>query len=267
MNFNKILRVALACILMFSCLSFLTIEANAQEVLKPINKNAEITLDLTEDNVTPQGKASTKGIRLPNAVTTRLIPSDTGLTIKVNNIGVDTIDSITVKIKAPGIYTKKNKGNITKTKTVTFTNVFPGITKTKTMNIPMVRSKMTYKGTVTSKDSGKKVTSTASASREFSTDQLSQVWLKGNSKTLRDAVDYHFGKHYDDKYIRVTNLSQYLKKATNDWKSMKNIKKSNSKYNVRINTDKNEIKVKNNNTKRYIIINKSNKKLYSYGGN
>lgn len=258
MKMNKVVLLFLSLILTFSSFSLFEPKVKAKESLTAITKSAEITLSTTDPNT-----YSAKRLRLPNAVTTRLIPSDTGLTVKVNNIGTDTVDSVTVKIKSPKIYKKGVKGS--NVKTVTFTKVPPAITKTKKMNIPMVRTKMTYKGSVIIKDAGKIDYKTAYASRKYPSDQLSKEWSKGTFETVAKSVDYHFGEHYKDKYIKASNLGQYLRMSANDRKAMKNISKTQKgKYTVRIKDDSK--KVKNQKTKRYILINKSSKKLYSYGG-
>lgn len=134
------------------------------------------------------------------------------------------------------------------------------------MSIPMVRTKMTYKGNVTIKDGGKVVYKTTNSSLSFPEEQLKQDWLKGTFPTLRDSIDYHFEKHHNDRYIKVKTMGQYLRKSASARAEMKNITNSNKKYSV-TNPNSNSRKIKNKTTKQYVLININNKKLYSFGGN
>lgn len=235
------------------------IKVHAKNTLDPTAISDEVTG--TIQNESPNTKTA-QGIRLPNSITVKVSPSETGLTIKVNNIGVDTVDIVSVNIKSPKMYGQSGSNS----KTVTFTKVPPALTKTKTMSIPMVRTKMTYKGRVTIKDGGKVVYNTTNSSLSFSDKQLSPDWLKGTFPTLSNSLDYHFAKHHDDRYVKVKNMAQYLRMSASARSEMKNITKSNNKYNVTY-PKTNSRKVLNKTTKRYILINKDNKKLYSFGGN
>lgn len=259
MKKRKFSILLLALILIISTFNTSIKEVYAEDDLGLIANSDEITVsipDESSDTITTR-----KGIRLPNAVTVRVSPSETGLTIKVNNIGVDTIDSVTVTIKSPKMYSQKGSNS----KTVTFVNVPPALTKTKTMSIPMIRTKMTYTGSVVIRDGGKVAYKDTKSSLSFSNETLSQEWLKGTFPNLRDSLDYHFEKHHADKYVKVKNIAQYLRVSSSARQEMKNINKSNSKYTVTY-PKTNSKKVLNKITKRYILLNKNNKKLYSFGG-
>ncbi|WP_146552219.1 hypothetical protein [Rummeliibacillus sp. SL167] len=91
--------------------------------------------------------------------------------------------------------------------------------------------------------------------------------MKGSFNNIRDSLDYHFEKHHDDKYVKVSNMKQYLDKSSKARKAMKD-KTSSSKYYKVENKKNNSRKViRRYGQKEYILFNRSSKKLYSYGGN
>jgi len=114
---------------------------------------------------------------------------------------------------------------------------------------------MTYKGSVTIRD-GKDIDyKTTYSDLYFTEEKLSKEWNKGNSKSLKSTVDYHFAKYYNDKAVKVKNIS----KTTSRYVVTK--KSATSKYLA-------SIKVLDKQTKAYVIMhNSKDKKIFSYGGN
>lgn len=81
-----------------------------------IIESDQVNIDLTDKN---SDVIKTRGLSLPNGVGIKVIPSVTAVTINAENYGVDTVDSVTIKMSTPNYYGKKGK----KTKTVTFTKL------------------------------------------------------------------------------------------------------------------------------------------------
>lgn len=263
MKMKKISLFLLAIVLIISVFSTSQFSVQAQEHLTLISTPDTVTISTTDPTTETNNTIGIQSIKLPNAVTVRVEPSETGLTIKVNNIGVDTVDSVSVIINSTKLYSQKGRN----TKTVTFTDILPAITSTKTMSIPMVRTKMSYEGSVTISDAGKVANKSTSSSLELSTNQLSADWLTGGGfNSLHDSVDYHFEKHYTDEYIKADTITQYLRMSTTAREEMKDITTTSNNYKV-TNPSSNSRKITNTKTKRYILIDISSKKLYSFGGN
>lgn len=93
-------------VLFVSIFNTSTIEVQAESTLDPNVISDEITVNLSNES---SNTFVTQRISLPNAVTVQVIPSETGLTIKVNNIGVDTVDRVSVTINYPKMYSQRNK--------------------------------------------------------------------------------------------------------------------------------------------------------------
>lgn len=256
---KKISMFFLALVLFLSVFSTSPITTQAESILDPIVVSDEVIVNIQDE---PSDIMTASKIKLPNAVAIRVIPSETGLTIKVNNIGIDLIDKVTVKINHTQKYGFKGKAV---PKTVTFTKIPPAMTKTKTMSIPMVRTSMSYTGNVTIQDGKQIAYKNTSSSLSFQEKQLNQDWLKGTFKNVRTSLDYHFDKHHTDKYVKASNMGQYLRMAKSAQIEMRNISKSNNTYTVGY-PKSNSKKVKNKKTKKYVLINKTSKKLYSFGG-
>ena len=235
----------------------------------------EIIPTVHDDVAIFENKSSYNSLKtgsIPNGISVSVKPSTTGVSIKIRNYGVDTVDSVTVKIKAPTFAPINGGKQKYITKTITKTKLKPLISKSATMNIPMRKTFMTYKGSVTIRD-GKDIDyKTTYSDLYFTEEKLSKEWHKGNSKSLKSTVDYHFAKHYNDKAVKVKNISQYLIKASKQRKKVKNISKTTSRYVVtkRRATSKYlaSIKVVDKQTKAYVIMhNSKDKKIFSYGGN
>lgn len=262
---NKFLFMLLSFLFLIS-LSFWSVDTVFADEIEEglVVSGDEINVDLSgsggsgSSNTGIQAKVSS-----PNAVTINVTPSVTGVTLRVRNYGVDTVDSISVEMVTPNYY---NATPATLTKRVTFYNVKPVVAYEKTLSIPMIRSEMYYKGSITIRDGKKIVYKTSNSSLKFSEEVLGKEWLKGRFKNVRQSIDYHFGKHYNDKYVNVRNLKQYLDKASLAKKQMQNVTKTSSLYTFKL--EGNSIKVtQKGSVRQYILINKDSKKLYSYGGN
>lgn len=273
MKFKK-LSVLLSLLLALSVFITSPKSVEAQEKLSLISNPDLITFSSAElapnTNLIRNPKAGTidsdlispQNISLPNGVYVTINPDEYGLTVKVTNIGLDSVDRVDVEINSTRMYSQSG----TNSHVVTFTRVGIGSTS-KTISIPMVRTKMDYNGVVTIWEAGKTVYKSTSSSLELSDEQLSSDWLIGGGfSTLRDSIDHHFEKHYNDRYVKVKTMPEYLRMASLARYEMKDITSDTVNYTV-TNPSFNSRKITSKITKRYILIDTSSKKLYSFGGN
>ncbi|WP_406910382.1 hypothetical protein [Pseudobacillus sp. 179-B 2D1 NHS] len=252
----------------------LFLSGNQSEVYASFNEGNVLVksdvINVSQSELSESGNKEFKRLAsLPNAVTINVTPSVTGVTVKVRNYGVDTVDSVVVTVNSPKILTSKGKEQKGKNKsTFVFTNLKPAISQDKSKPVPMVRTKMSYTGSAVIKDGKKVVTKSVNASLDFSTDQLTKEWDKGTFSDIHKSIDYHFAKHYNDKYVKVNNLQQYLNKASSARSEMKNITKTTSKYRYKKSATSIKVtKMSGKTTTQYVLLtNTKAKKLYSYGG-
>lgn len=264
MKKNKIfLSVLFVFVLTFS-FSFSSNNVFAKKGNELTVKSDEIIVDLNDEK-----KLLTKRIGLNNYIKIKVDPSVTGVNFTVKNYGIDTVDSVTVQIKSNGLHKKTGvRDGYSKPKytNLVFKNIRAFKEQKKKAMIPMVTTKMTYSSDIAIKD-GKKVVYKKSYSNLLFTDKVLSVdWLKGGSPSLKKSVDYHFAKHHNDKYVKATNIKQYLDKANYAREIMKD-KKTTTRYFKVTNGSNSRKIIRRNIPKEYILINKSSKKLYSYGGN
>lgn len=267
MKKNRIFLSFLSVFILF--VSFLFVPFSFNDVIAKkdnqlIVKSDEIVVDLNDKE-----KLVTKRIGLNNHVTIKVDPSVTGVDYIVKNYGIDTVDSVTIRIKSNGLHKKtgvKDGYGKSKYTTLVFKNIKAFKEQKKKAIIPMITTKMSYKSDIDIKDGKKVVYKKSYTSLLFSDEVLSVNWLKGGSPSLKKSVDYHFAKHHNDKYVKVTNIKQYLDKASYARNLMKDKKTTTKSFTVQNNKSSRKI-TRNNIPKEYILINNSSKKLYSYGGN
>lgn len=156
--------------------------------------------------------------RAPNVIPVTLTPSHTGLAVYVGNIGVDPLDSVTVKVTATG-YSEQTE---TKTK-------ISQLGATFNFDISMIYTTMNYKVTVVITDGGQVRTIGKDTKLEFTEDQLSE-WDKGTYKSRKQSVDEHFGKHARE--VGAKTIQDYLNKASQMHADVRGIKATNNTYNV-----------------------------------
>lgn len=264
---NKLIMIGL--IFLFSIfLPYQNIsQAETKNEWTPKSKDDVVSFDesIFDNQIINNGNVATKA-SLSHAVTVSVNPSSTGVSIIINNYGVDTLDWVSVKLIAPSYI-----GQQYVTKTITKTNIKPFSASRATMNIPMRKTVMSYKGNVTIKEGKKIAVKNTYSSLSFSEEILSKEWHKGTFKNVRSTVDHHFAKHYNDKAVKVTNITQYLNKAADQRAKVKNITKSTSRYTVKKKPADRKylasIKVTDKKTKAYVMmINDKSKKIFSYGG-
>lgn len=225
---------------------------------------------VNEDNISVNLDAENKGNlhtnSLKNYVTIKVTPGVTGVTYKVTNYGVDTVDSVTLQVKSTGRYSNKNKNKKNYTN-VSFKKIRPFSSQRKKVNLPMIRTKMTYSADVEIRDGKNIVYKKSYSSLLFSQEMLSKEWLKGTFDNIRDSLDYHFEKHHNNTYVRVSNMKQYLDKSSKARKNMKDKTSSNRYYKVENKKGNSRKVIRRYGQKEYILFDRSSKKLYSYGGN
>ena len=195
----------------------------------------------------------------PNAIPINIIARQdgTGVDVKVGNVGVDGLDSVTVTVTATGYTTPKSKTAY----------VPPVVGKTFSFNFPFIKCNTTYKVTVHIVDGSGTRTKSGKATLNFSEDTLKSAnWLKGTFSTRAASLEYHFSKHKNE--VNATNLVTYLNLATNYRTEVVNDIKQGNKTKYKITVGSGSIpshKYKNQNDGRFIILSDSGYGIFSFG--
>ncbi|MBS3873113.1 MAG: hypothetical protein KGZ92_00455 [Firmicutes bacterium] len=138
---------------------------------------------------------------IPVTITART--GGTGLDVRVHNIGVDTLDSVTVRVTATGYSTP-----FTQTASVP-----PIIGRNFGFNIPFIRTTTNYAVVVTIRDGSQVRVIEGAASLVFTEASLSMGgWHRGTFPTRAASLQYHFDKH--GSTVGSNNLVAYLNAAS-----------------------------------------------------
>ena len=194
--------------------------------------------------------------RIPNAIPITITPDENGVSVKVNNIGVDALDSVSVAVTATGYSETKRK----------VASVPPLLGTEYNFSFPMIKTSMVYDVKITVVDGTQTRFLTGQGKLAFSEADLSE-WNKGTYGTIGASVNYHFRTHGAE--VSATNIPQYLRKAS-EYKNevLADIKNKNlTKYNVTVGTGSiPSKKYKHKTDRRYIIITDSTpNKILSFG--
>jgi hypothetical protein len=187
---RKILSTLLTVLLLFS----LSSTAFADESYQASDKYAPTaTFQIEEDNAQ---------FRVPNGIPITVAASYDTLSVWVGNIGVDSLDNVTVT------GTATNYGNLP----ARSGKVPPVVGKTFTWSIPMTKTTMEYRVTITVVDGSGTRTLRGEAKLEYDETKLASIgWHKGTFSTRAASLQYHFDKHKGE--VGSTNLYDYLLKA------------------------------------------------------
>lgn len=236
---KKLLNLFLSLALIF--ISSSPIFANDSDYIKDISP--EITNYSSSDD-----KA-----RIPNAIPIKITANSngTGCKVYVGNVGIDSLDLVTVTVKATG--------HKAKTQTA---KVIPVAGKTFSFNLPMIKANTVYDVTVKIKDGNKTKTKIGQAKLQYTESKLSGVWHKGTYSTRAESLNYHFNKHKGE-VSGTSNMVGYVNKAISYRSEL-----AKSTSNVRISTGKGKIpskKYKHLKDGRFIILTNSGREILSFG--
>ena len=139
----------------------------------------------------------------PNLVTVTATPSKDGIVVHVSNLGVDSLDSVTVTARITGYQT-----------TSLTASVPPIIGRDFTWNAPMIYCNMSYDITVDVVDGSGTFVKTGHWEYNYTEEVLAAIGLgKGTFSTRAESVEYHFRTHRNDIGVSVNNIVDYLGKA------------------------------------------------------
>lgn len=140
----------------------------------------------------------------PNLISIYVNPrvDGTGVDVKVGNLGLDGLDSVTVTVSATGHAKPQSQKAY----------VPAIIGKTFAFNMPMIKSETTYDVTASVIDGSGTVTKTGKGTLTLGDSTLQSAgWHKGTFTTRAASLDYHFDKHKSE--VGAGNIVIYLNLA------------------------------------------------------
>lgn len=184
---KKILSLLIAAVLVISVVPHFAFANEAPNSYIPIAENYD----------------SSK-LRVPNAISIAVEARQdgTGVDVKVENLGADGLDSVTVTVIATGHSSKSQTAYV------------PAIIgKTFSFNFPFIDCNTTYDATIRVIDGSGNKTLTGQAKLTYSESMLASAgWHKGTFATRGASLEYHLDTHGAE--VGCTNLVQYLDAAT-----------------------------------------------------
>jgi len=191
-------------------------------------------------------------IQSPNGIPITVTPSYDELVVWVGNIGVDTLDNVTVTGTATDYGTLPPKSG----------KVPPIIGKEFDWDVPMTKSHMNYDVTITVVDGSGTRILTGHAELKYTENQLATIgWGKGSFSSRTASLDYHFDKHHDE--VNTSNLYEYLIAAD---ECRQDVANNPSDYIKTVSSGATPAhKYKNRYDGRFIILADSNNEILSFG--
>lgn len=179
----------------------LLIVFNSVPVFAEINLNKSTEIEISQDNIfRPEIEtfSTEKETKVPNKFTLYGNADENQVIIKIGNIGIDSLDSVSLSIK---------EGTRTVSKFVG--KVLPG---SKEVRVPFLMKKSVEHMTVTCTivDAGQTVIKTLNVSRSVPAKALNR-WHRGSFPTQIASLDSHYAKH--GSQVGASNIIQYLNKA------------------------------------------------------
>lgn len=217
------------------------------------NNNEEVSIiHELEPEITNYSDVDNKE-KLPNFIpmTVTANSDGTGCKVKIGNLGVDSLDLVTVTVKATGHSTKTQSSK-----------VIPITGKTFSFSLPMIKANTIYDVTVKVQDGGKYITKTGQAKLQYTESKLSGTWHRGTFSSRGASLDYHFNKHKGE-VSGTSNMVGYINKAINYRSEI-----SKSTANITITTGTGSIpskKYKHRIDGRFIILTNSGREILSFG--
>lgn len=237
-NIKKIFSILLVLTMMFG----MNINAFAEETPNPDERFLpEVTI--IED--TPK-------FGVPNGIPITVNPYYNKLVVHVGNIGVDTLDSVTVS------GTATDYGSLA-AKTYP---VPPIVGKDFIWYVPQTKCHMEYDVTIKIVDGSGTDTKTGHAELDYTNEKLEALgWGAGSFSSRTDSLDYHFGKHHSE--VGTSNMYDYLIAADNCRTDAIN---NPSNYIITVSGGATAAhKYKNKTDQRFIILADSNNDILSFG--
>ena len=190
--------------------------------------------------------------RVPNAIPITVNPYYNKLVVHVGNIGVDSLDSVTVGGSATDYGTLTPKTH----------SVPPAIGKDFTWYIPQTKCHMEYDVTINIVDGSGTKYKTGHAELDYTNEKLANIgWGAGSFSSRTASLDYHFGKHHSE--VGTSNMYDYLIAADNCRQDAIN---NPSKYTITVSSGATVAhKYKNKTDGRFIILADSNHDILSFG--
>lgn len=142
---------------------------------------------------------STRANLLPNWLLIDFDATATSITVKFNNIALDSIDSVTAIVTI---------GNTSKT--IPAFKATIGLTQ-KTVNIDMKKCHETIKVYITAIDGGDDIGSSITTGSRDIPSTLLNLWHQGSFPSASECLNYHFKKHASD--IGISNIVSYVQSA------------------------------------------------------
>lgn len=190
--------------------------------------------------------------RVPNLIPITVNPYYNKLVVHVGNLGVDSLDSVTVSGTATDYGTLSSKTS----------SVPPVIGKDFTWNVPQTKCHMEYDVSISITDGSGNDYKTGHAELDYTNEKLASLgWGAGSFSSRTASLDFHFGKHHSE--VGTSNMYDYLIAADNCRQDALN---NPSNYTITVNTGATAAhKYKNKTDKRFIILADSNNDILSFG--
>lgn len=190
--------------------------------------------------------------RVPNLIPINVNPYYNKLVVHVGNLGVDSIDSVTVKGTATDYGTLSSKTS----------SVPPVIGKDFTWNVPQTKCHMEYDVSISITDGSGNDYKTGHAELDYTNDKLATLgWGAGSFSSRTASLDYHFGKHHSE--VGTSNMYDYLIAADDCRQDAIN---NPSNYTITVSSGATAAhKYKNKSDSRFIILADSNNEILSFG--
>lgn len=200
---NNLFKVAIVFVLLLTQFSLGSV-TNAEEFdqtlidneLYGTSRTKTFTMDLSDAD-SPTDKIGTNAL-LDNLVIIKGDITDTKVSVKIVNNGVDPLDTVTVKVSATG-YSEQVQ---------TATKVYPVVGKTFDFNILEISAYMKYKIIVVVTEGGKTQTARNDIDNSYKDSDLAD-WHKGTYKDKVASVDDHFSRHKNTAGVKT--VTQYLR--------------------------------------------------------
>lgn len=240
---KKLSAIILSCAIMLMCL----VPASAS------NNTEDGKSFLLPELVVGEGMSTF----VPNAASLTASPDKDGIVAHVSNIGVDTLDSVTVT------------ATITDHGTQSLTApVPPLIGKNFTFVAPMTKCYMDYDLTLRVIDGSGTSTKTGSWEYNYTEEILAAMgWGAGTYATRGASLEYHFNKHHNDTGVKVDNLVDYLALAIDTFNDTLTNPED---YTITVQPPKDGFepahKYKHSTTGLFIIYGDNTDTIYSFGG-
>lgn len=190
--------------------------------------------------------------RVPNGIPITVNPYYNKLVVHVGNIGVDSLDSVTVSGSATDYGTLTPKTH----------SVPPVIGKDFTWNIPQTKCHMEYDVNIRIVDGSGTRNETGHAELDYTDQKLASIgWGAGSFSSRTASLDYHFDKHHSE--VGTSNMYDYLIAADN---CRQDAISNPSNYNITVSYGATVAhKYKNKTDGRFIILADSNQDILSFG--